>query len=400
MAKIVRVEFTYKKPGLRYDSEKQIWVGYRADVRVNGKRPRPIFKTKDEANSFVEAAQRQRKYDRAGIEIIAAPADLRISQLFKRRLEVIKNTKEKIRARRVFNQFQTTIGGDLPIRQIDTEHFQLFNNERLATGVRPATVSREDTVLSTAFKEAKSLFPLELKGYKSPEMARPKYKKRKLKDKHIITPEEKEGIIQSVLNDRLAREHQVRTLSRPIVAGMFENSWLLGLRFSECKNLLKTDLKPKARTLRVVRSKTEGVDLLEFIPDRAVEILSGHSATSKSDYIFDLPCSDHTFTDIVRRACRANGITYGRNELDGVTFHSTRHSFTTRMSQVADLATTQAYTGHSDQEMVVYYSHASKDSKRRAMERMYGSNDGKLKEIYEKVRVGEMDFEAFLKEIK
>lgn len=77
---------------------------------------------------------------------------------------------------------------------------------------------------------------------------------------------------------------------------------------------------------------------------------------------------------VLRDACNECGIEYGRESIDGVTFHSTRHSFTTRLVEVTDLATAQSFTGHANKQMIAYYSHASDGSPKAAMERMYGSD--------------------------
>jgi hypothetical protein len=71
------------------------------------------------------------------------------------------------------------------------------------------------------------------------------------------------------------------------------------------------------------------------------------------------------------------------------------------MSRVTDAATTAEYTSHSSLEMVDYYSHASEESMRLAMERMYGEGSEKrLKEIFQKVRSRKMTFDEFMAAIK
>lgn len=90
---------------------------------------------------------------------------------------------------------------------------------------------------------------------------------------------------------------------------------------------------------------------------------------------------------------------YGRNEQDGITFHSNRHSFTTRLIQVTDIATARAFTGHSNAEMVGYYSHASADSRRAAMEKLYGKSTEDLRQIYDNIVSGEFDFDEFVEAV-
>jgi len=113
---------------------------------------------------------------------------------------------------------------------------------------------------------------------------------------------------------------------------------------------------------------------------------------------FQTPTSDHTLTAILREACNAVGIPYGRDTTGGITFHNTRHSFTTRLIAVTDLATARSFTGHSDNQMVAYYSHATAESQRAAMEALYGSDN--LREIFDAVRDEKMSFDDFKKVVK
>ena len=72
-----------------------------------------------------------------------------------------------------------------------------------------------------------------------------------------------------------------------------------------------------------------------------------------------------------------------------------------RLVRHTDIATAQSFTGHSDEEMVNYYSHASPASRRAAMEAMYGNgNREKLREVFDKVRSRKLDFEEFLAALK
>lgn len=50
--------------------------------------------------------------------------------------------------------------------------------------------------------------------------------------------------------------------------------------------------------------------------------------------------------------------------------------------------------------MVAYYSHASPDSRRAAMERLYGAGGReRLRDLYDRVREGRATFEEFLEEL-
>ena len=393
---ITKVEFQNKKPHLRYDPDSKRYVGYRVDVRSRGKRFRPTFRTKGEAERFVDDLRARKVHQKAGLKY-APRSEVMLKQLFEARLRQLTNPKEVVRARRVFGLFESIFDYPPKVAGVTTADIQLYINERLATGVTPQTVDREVTILASAIYQATVLFPRDLEDFDPPKIARPKYKKRKRK-KRIISEAEKDLIVASILSDRLPRENVARTVNRPVIARIFEMGWFLGFRLSEVLKLQKSDYNEADRSLRVRRWKTDTISTIGYLPDRVVAILTESAAESSSDLVFDLTCSEHTFTDTIARACQANDIPYGRSNLDGVTFHTTRHSFTSRLTKVTDIATAGDFTGHSSEVMVDYYSQPTEESKRLAMERMYGNGRREsMMRIFEKVRSGDMDLEEFLR---
>lgn len=398
MSTIKKVRFTYKKSSLRFDSNLGKYVGYQIDMQVGGRRHRNTFRTKGEAEQFIDDMRRQKIYSKAGLQN-PMRASVSLADLFTKRIAEIKNVQEVIRATRVFETFRKQFAFPPAVVDVRTAHFQIYINEREAAGVKPATINREINVLSTAFKRATALFAIELEEYDPPRIARPQCRKTQGRQR-VITVAEKDDIVRSVLVNRLPSENPRRTQSRKTVALMFELAWLLGLRLGEVRRLLKSDFKPAERTLRVVRWKTETVSLMEFLPDRVIEILN--EAESPTEHIFHHPCSEHTFTAIIKDACTSLGLEYGIKTLDGITFHSTRHSFTSRLVQVTDLATAKSFTGHSTADMVGWYAHASTDSRRRAMESLYRTAmpaELFLRQLFRAVQSYEVSEDLFVKEI-
>jgi hypothetical protein len=68
--------------------------------------------------------------------------------------------------------------------------------------------------------------------------------------------------------------------------------------------------------------------------------------------------------------------------------------------QKTDLATTKSVTGHSDANLVAYYSHATDESRKSLMSKLYADKNDGLKEIFERVKAGEMSFEIFAAKVK
>lgn len=380
---IVPVYFnTYKKDS-RYDLKRKKWVSYRIDVVVGGKRYRNRFPKKSDAEEFISQIREDAKLQKAGIRK-RTNTRIRISQLFETYHNTIKNRAGKIRATRVFRIFKDVLGHDALVTDISRSHFNEYI--RFRSDVKTTTINRELTVVISALKAAPDLFPDELAGYE-PSTKRPPRPKSK-PFKKVITEAEKDLIVSAIKNGRLKREHPERSFSRKGFADMFEVAWMLGLRFAEVRHLKRSDYSDLTGILTVKRPKTGTITEMKFLPDRVLEIIR----KKKSDEpLFDIKCSQHTLEAIFRDACLASGLKYGRQH--GLTFHSTRHSFTTRLVGVTDIATAASYTGHSDKEMVAYYSHATEESQKAAMEALYGGID--LKEIYEKVRSGTMSFDEF-----
>lgn len=150
--------------------------------------------------------------------------------------------------------------------------------------------------------------------------------------------------------------------------------------------------------MRVVRWKTNDVTLFEYLPSVIVNLISKAIEDSETDNVFTHSGSyPKNFYKILRSAVEAAGLVYGRSAMDGITFHRARHSFITRLVQVTDIATAASFSGHSDGAMVVHYSHASKESRREVMEKLYGAEIDleKLRQFYDKVVAGNLSFEEF-----
>jgi integrase len=218
----------------------------------------------------------------------------------------------------------------------------------------------------------------------------------------VITESENTKILAHLYRDREAAESDRKYQNRIRVARMWHLAWLLGLRYSEVTGLVKSDYNPESGTLRVVRWKTGNVTMFDDLPDEARELLEAAIEASTTDRILSLSGSTPTmFYKILKAAVEAAGLTWGREGIDSVTFHSLRHSFITRMVQVTDIATVASFSGHTNgSEMIPLYSHASPESRKKAMAAMYGNNQvEKLRQIYERVIAGDLDFEGFLEAV-
>jgi len=75
------------------------------------------------------------------------------------------------------------------------------------------------------------------------------------------------------------------------------------------------------------------------------------------------------FYRILREACEALGIPYGRDIEDDLILHSARHTVTTRLVEAdLDLDTISLITDHRSKELIAHYSHKHPGSVARAAE--------------------------------
>ncbi len=400
---VITIYSEKEKPAWSYDYKKKQWRGFLLDCfKFDGenkpfKRIRVQYARREAAEAAMLEIEIEKQNARAGILQPKHKKEITLKELFDKRLPQVSDG-DSVRAKRIFSAFMNLTSEDFPVTSLKTAHFADYNRLRLSSGIKPASLRREINVLSPAFKKASEMFA-ELEDYTPPRIPRPKIKRDDSK-KRIISESEKSAILAYLTRDEEAKETRAAFENRVRVGRIFEIGWLLGLRFSEIARLKKTDFKPKRKTLRVVRRKTGNVTDYDFLPEFILELIQTAVNDSRTEYIFTFSGSrPRHFYILIREACEAAGLTYGRAAENGIVFHSTRHAFVTRMVRVTDLATAGSYSGHQSSGMIAHYSHATDESRESAMQKLYPTankgNINSLKEIYEKVRNNEMGFDEF-----
>lgn len=378
---IKRVTFQNRKAHLRF--ENGVYVGYQIDVRDNGKRRRNVFATKREAQDFIDALRTKKVYGGAGMKSPETANVITLKDLIAERLKTRTTRKQKEFEKRVLNYFQDIAGEYTPVTDITLAHLKTFVEKRLHDltvrneTVKPQTVDRELVAVAAMLHAAPEYFD-ELESYTAPRVPHPKY--RTGRRERVVTEDERKALL-AALYDKY-----------PDLGRIFEFASLTGLRHSEIMKLRTSDLDVKARSLKVYRSKTDSVSYISPLTDRMLELLD-----APSGYIFTKDGkTPSTFYRYLQRACESVGIEYGRFKADGVILHDLRHSFITRLAQAGvDIATIQSFSGHSDKTLVMRYSHAGPESRKRAMAVVDGKGKN-WREVFDKVRDGSMTFEAFL----
>jgi integrase len=114
-------------------------------------------------------------------------------------------------------------------------------------------------------------------------------------------------------------------------------------------------------------------------------ILLERKEISRWEYVF---CrTGNSITDyhkILSEAAEQCGITYGKFKRGGFITHDARHTAVTRMLQAGvDLSTIGSITGHSDANLILHYSHATRESRKQAVtileDFVTGEKDSKTK---------------------
>jgi integrase len=73
------------------------------------------------------------------------------------------------------------------------------------------------------------------------------------------------------------------------------------------------------------------------------------------------------FYRILQEACKCAGVPYGRKNPNGLVLHDARHTATTHLLENnVSPKTVQEWMGWSDKAFVLYYSHATKQSREKA----------------------------------
>ena len=358
-----------EKPGWRRDPETgQFWSwGFDIWLRDPVKRVREAgFQTRGDAEAAVGRIRQLEKEEKYGF-ITSGSAPM-LSELIEKRLATIRNPRERMRSTRILGDLAAVLPPKMKVTELKPAHLQLFVDRRLADGIKPQSVNRELNSVVACLNAARTLFA-RLDQWVPPRTPRPKAPKGRRE--RVITADEVERLLGHLLAPRQEDEREAAARARRDVGLIVRFALLTGLRHGEI-NRLRWEHLDGSRSLKVVGTKTEMVAnptrYITPLTPTMLEIIAERRRRSSSPFIFSrsggmLP----EFYQIIRRACEACGITWGRDAEGGFVLHDARHTATTQLLQAGlDLATIQAITGHSDKTMVLYYSHATPASRERA----------------------------------
>ncbi len=161
--------------------------------------------------------------------------------------------------------------------------------------------------------------------------------------------------------------------NRRTVGHAFQMEILTGARLGEIARVRWEHIDLENRILQIHGTKTEYVSAsvvryLELTPTMESILRGRRQLNTFGEFVF---CpTENTITHyykIREEAAKTVGVPYGKDKRGGFVGHDARHTAVTRMLQAGvDLATVGSITGHSDKTLILHYSHAARESKRKA----------------------------------
>lgn len=354
------------RPGWRWDSRLKKYYSWGFDMWLaSGKRKRETgFLNRSDVEAAVARIRQLEKEMKYGYVIpMEAPT---LEEACEKKLSLTPNRHEYVRAKRVFGVL-CRVAQVKRITELKTEHIQRFVDLRWKE-VKPQSVDREMKCISAMLRESVVQFPA-LTDWVVPRMPRLKYSKRR-RDR-VITAHEVTKVLTWLYTPQEG-ETARRTANRRNVGHVFRVAFLTGARKGELCKLRWSQVDWQAGIVQVIGTKTENRSEQTTRPlaiDRALEAILRERLAFGHEFVFSRKGREVTdYYEIMREACEACGVTYGKGVIGGFVTHDARHTAVTRMLQAGvDLATIGSITGHGDATMILRYGHATTESQKRAM---------------------------------
>jgi integrase len=368
--------------------KKYLWgFDERFEDGAGGKRRKRIytFETKREAEEMLAALRRQEYEAKFGITpMISRPL---LHDLIAKRLPTLAEDDEQTRARRVLYTWLSLLDSRLrldenhePINgyrssvkvdEIDMPKIRDYVDRRLADGLSASSINRELNIIGATLHKAEEFFS-ELKQWKAPRI--PRLKEGKSRREKVITDNEYNRLVAHLhrppdsSDGKRPQDWPRAYRARVRVAQIFEFAMLTAARHGEIVQLKWSDVDWERRKVLIFQGKTGDYKEVPLVRPLAAVLearkpASGRFVFTRSGNIYP------KFYKILKKACEAVGIPYGRDMEDGLVLHSARHTVTTRLVEAGlDYDTIGLITGHRAKELIAHYAHKHPGSVARAAE--------------------------------
>lgn len=331
-------------------------------VRVKDERGRDKWKsTKGKAMGTAKALRDKLREERRQRGL-----DLRKSEKEEKRLkltlsELIEKYRPEFEAKRSarddkrYAKFWKSALGRERIHDIMPYDVEGARRDKLLTGVTPATVNRHTSFLRSIFNKAIRDYIMESNPCGSRRV--PPFPEDGIRDRVITSGEE-----------RLICENLT-----PLYRAAFLISLYSGLRMGEVIRLKRSDVELHQNRFLLGETKAKKRQVAEMSPisrEAALYAMASHD----EDYLFPSPSdnkshiSRRSLHDRLIKALQDSGIEVKPASEGGVTWHATRHSFVTRLSENGtSIGTVRELARHSTITMTSEYVHASSDASQQAL---------------------------------
>ena len=325
------------------------------------------FDTKDEAEEALGAFRRAEKEGKFGL----APAINRptLQELIERRLPTIAAKAERTRARRVLYCWLALLSPRVKVDEIDTPRIRVYVEKRRADGQAPASINRELNIIAATLHAAEEFFS-ELAQWKAPRIPRPKATKSRRE--RLISNDEYERLVGYLrrpadeADGRRVQDQRNAYRARVRVAQILQFAMMTAARHGEIVGLKWSDVDYERGRVLIYQTKTD--DYKEIPLYGALMALIDERKPATGRFVFSRGGNNYPkFYRILREACNALKIPYGKDAENGLVLHAARHTVTTRLIESGlDLDTIGMITGHRAKELIAHYGHKHPGSVARA----------------------------------
>lgn len=355
-----------------YFSKKYQRKRYRLDIVLpNKQRFRRSFDRKSDAEAVAYKARHDQVARQYGLPTTVDRPFL--SDLIKKRLAALSGA-EQTRARRVFAGLLNLLPPGVCVDELTKAAIQKYVEKRFNDGLKAQSIDRELNIIAAMLNGVDLYFP-QLEQWRPPRMPRPKIvggRRERLWSDHEI-----KVVLGELYAPRWDGEQYQTAKARHRAGQIVQFCLLNGVRTGEMAKIKKTDINWQARSVTIMQGKTGNKKTIGPLGPRAMEILSDRVSESKTDYVFFKgPNIPPKFYKTLARACERAGVLYGKNKPGALVLYDSRHTATTAMLESGvSPATVQEWMGWHDRTYVLYYSHATLQSREKAgrvMERKAG----------------------------
>jgi integrase len=336
---------------------------YRLDATVNGRRFRRFFLKKSVAEAVAYKIKHDEIAKRYGLPVLSERPLL--SDLIKKRLDVIPNPNEQQRATRVLNNLLELLPPGYCVDELTKADIQKYVDKRRRDGLKGQSINRDLNIVNAMLSQVDVYYP-ELEQWRPPRM--PKQKVTDGRRERVWSANEITLVLGQLYEPKRGGEQVHAALARYRAGKKVEFCLMNGVRHGEMVRIRATDVNWHDRTIHIKQKKTGKVKVIGPVGEPTITILKEFCAMRIGEFVFSkYGRINRRFYKILRVACLRAGVPYGRNTPNGLVLHDARHTATTHLLESGiSPKTVQEWMGWSNSSYVLYYSHASKKSMEKA----------------------------------